>query len=212
MATMEAAPQADRLGAEVGDILAGWLADVGRHVPRRRRPRRASSTAHRGTLARFGDLRIEAPHVVMATGAKPNLDVARAAGTRRRGRASTSTGRCATVLDGVLAIGDIAHALHPVAGRRLRVEHWGDAEAMGEVAGTVAAGGAGRVARRARLLVADRRPRRAQVRGLGRRLTTSCVVQPLGRRRLHRLVRPRRGDVRRADVSATTRTTRPPPG
>ena len=29
MATMEAAPQADRLGAEVGEILAGWLTDAG---------------------------------------------------------------------------------------------------------------------------------------------------------------------------------------
>ena len=29
MATMEAAPQADRLGAEVGEILAGWLAESG---------------------------------------------------------------------------------------------------------------------------------------------------------------------------------------
>ena len=64
----------------------------------------------------FGGLRIDARHVVMATGAKPNLDVARAAGIA--GDAGVDVdGRMATALDGVLAIGDIAHAMHPVAGR-----------------------------------------------------------------------------------------------
>lgn len=140
MATMEATPQADRLGPQVGAILAGWLADDG-------------VTFHGGigldalehgdggTVARFGDLRLTAVHVVMATGAKPNLDVARAAGIAGD-RGVDVDGSMRTAIDGVSAIGDIAHALHPVAGRRLRVEHWGDAEAMGAVAGTVAAGGA----------------------------------------------------------------------
>jgi 3-phenylpropionate/trans-cinnamate dioxygenase ferredoxin reductase component len=40
----------------------------------------------------------------------------------------------------VLAVGDIAAALHARAGRRLRVEHWGDALAHGEVAGRTLAG------------------------------------------------------------------------
>ncbi len=138
MATMERAPQADRLGGEVGDILAGWLADSGVAF---HGGARLDALEHRdsGTLARFGDLQVEATHVVMATGAKPNLDVARAAGLAGEGGVDVD-GSMRTRLDGVFAIGDIAHALHPVAGRRLRVEHWGDAEAMGKVAGTVAAG------------------------------------------------------------------------
>jgi 3-phenylpropionate/trans-cinnamate dioxygenase ferredoxin reductase subunit len=41
----------------------------------------------------------------------------------------------------VLAAGDIAFADHAVAGRPLRVEHWGDADTQGAVAGAVAAGG-----------------------------------------------------------------------
>ena len=40
----------------------------------------------------------------------------------------------------VLAVGDIAAAQHARAGRRLRVEHWGDALAHGEVAGRTLAG------------------------------------------------------------------------
>jgi NADPH-dependent 2,4-dienoyl-CoA reductase/sulfur reductase-like enzyme len=45
-----------------------------------------------------------------------------------------------TQAPGVLAAGDVAHAHNPIAERRLAVEHWGEADAMGEVAGTVAAG------------------------------------------------------------------------
>ena len=140
MATMESAPQADRLGAEVGEILAGWLADAGvtfhggvalDHIEH----------GNGGSTAVFGDRRIDAAHVILATGARPNLDVARAAGMAGDSGVDVDA-RMATALDGVMAIGDIAHALHPVAGRRLRVEHWGDAEGMGQVAGTVAAGGA----------------------------------------------------------------------
>ena len=97
-----------------------------------------------------------------------------------------------TALDGVMAIGDIAHALHPVAGRRLRVEHWGDAEGMGQVAGTVAAGGAAEWRDVPGFWSQIGEPR-AEVRGLGRRLRRVRRA-PLGRRRLHRLVRQGRGD------------------
>ena len=40
----------------------------------------------------------------------------------------------------MLAAGDVARAENAAAGRRLRVEHWGDALAQGEVAGRTAAG------------------------------------------------------------------------
>ena len=40
----------------------------------------------------------------------------------------------------VLAAGDVAFAFNTGAGRHVAVEHWGDAEAMGRVAGETAAG------------------------------------------------------------------------
>jgi NADPH-dependent 2,4-dienoyl-CoA reductase/sulfur reductase-like enzyme len=40
----------------------------------------------------------------------------------------------------VYAVGDVAHAHNPTAGRRLIVEHWGEALNMGEVAGRTIAG------------------------------------------------------------------------
>jgi NADPH-dependent 2,4-dienoyl-CoA reductase/sulfur reductase-like enzyme len=41
---------------------------------------------------------------------------------------------------GVLAAGDVCSAENACAGRRLRVEHWGDALKQGEIAGCNAAG------------------------------------------------------------------------
>lgn len=40
----------------------------------------------------------------------------------------------------MLAVGDVAYAHNRCAGRRLRVEHWGDALGQGELAGRVLAG------------------------------------------------------------------------
>ena len=42
--------------------------------------------------------------------------------------------------EGVLAAGDVCLAENGAAGRALRVEHWGDALAHGEIAGLTAAG------------------------------------------------------------------------
>jgi NADPH-dependent 2,4-dienoyl-CoA reductase/sulfur reductase-like enzyme len=40
----------------------------------------------------------------------------------------------------IWAAGDIAYAHNPAADRHLRVEHWGEAEAMGEIVGANLAG------------------------------------------------------------------------
>lgn len=140
LATMESAPQADRLGDDVGAILAGWLDEHG--VTVHRGVKLSSIERDDGnSVVSFGDsLRLETRHVIMATGARPNLDLAKAGGLETEHGVPVDASM-RTTQDGVFAAGDIAHAMHPIAGRRLRVEHWGDAERMGEVAGTVAAGG-----------------------------------------------------------------------
>jgi 3-phenylpropionate/trans-cinnamate dioxygenase ferredoxin reductase component len=77
--------------------------------------------------------------VILATGVTPRLELAKQAGLEVDGAvlvdaSMTSSDRA------VLAVGDVAAAHHARAGRRLRVEHWGDALAHGEVAGRTLAG------------------------------------------------------------------------
>lgn len=139
MATREAAPQHDRLGPAVGELIGGWLGDLGVHV---HAGAELSEIDHvdGAARARFSNgLRLEAAHVVIAGGATTNIDIARTAGLATDDAVEVDASM-RTATTGVYAVGDIAAALHPVAARRLRVEHWGDAERMGTVAGAVIAG------------------------------------------------------------------------
>jgi NADPH-dependent 2,4-dienoyl-CoA reductase/sulfur reductase-like enzyme len=83
---------------------------------------------------------LDADLVVMAAGVRPRVDLADAAGLRTEsGRILVDAGM-RTSAPTVFAAGDVAYAMNEAAGRRLTVEHWGDALAMGEIAGRNAAG------------------------------------------------------------------------
>ncbi len=114
-------PQESVLGEAAGARIAGWLADLGAEL-------------------RLGCALREIPDadlVLMAVGVRPRVALAAAAGLRlgEGGRAIATDGAMRTTADGVFAAGDVAQAQHPIAGRPLRVEHWGEALAQGEVAG-----------------------------------------------------------------------------
>jgi NADPH-dependent 2,4-dienoyl-CoA reductase/sulfur reductase-like enzyme len=138
MATNDAGPQHDRLGPDVAELVGGWLHDLGVTL-------HTGVTAQRidrgdGVRVHFDDgTTRDAAVVVVATGAHPNTELASTAGLARDGAVDVDASM-RTRAPGVLAIGDIARAWNPAAGRALRVEHWGDAEAMGAIAGSVLAG------------------------------------------------------------------------
>jgi NADPH-dependent 2,4-dienoyl-CoA reductase/sulfur reductase-like enzyme len=130
-------PQEKRLGRDAGRFLLRWLKSEGVSVLR-------------GTklLAVEGGYRVrtdlvpvlDAGIVVLATGVRPRIGLAEAAGLAvERGRIRTDE-HLRTSRPGVLAAGDVALAHNPAAGRALAVEHWGEGLAMGEVAGRTAAG------------------------------------------------------------------------
>jgi len=78
--------------------------------------------------------------VLVAGGVSPNGELAASAGlTMDDGRIVVDASMRSSQVD-VLAAGDVARAHNATAGRSLTVEHWADAESMGAVAGTVAAG------------------------------------------------------------------------
>ncbi|MCR6482523.1 FAD-dependent oxidoreductase [Amycolatopsis sp. OK19-0408] len=130
-------PQEKRLGPEAGAFLLGWLKSEGVSVLRG-----TKLTSIEGGYRVRTDLVpvLDAGLVVLATGVRPRVELAEAAGLAvENGRIRTDE-HLRTSAPGVLAAGDVAFAHNPAAGRALAVEHWGEGLAMGEVAGRTAAG------------------------------------------------------------------------
>lgn len=138
LVTDEEVPQAARLGREVGERLADWLREAGVSL-RLGRPVAAIEPGARAIRLEDRE-RLEASVVVLALGIEPDIALGREAGLEiEEGRlAGDASGR--TGAEGVLTAGDVARLHNPTAGRRISVEHWGEALAQGEVAGRTAAG------------------------------------------------------------------------
>lgn len=137
----EAAPQAARLGDEVGAILAEWLEEEGVTL---RLGAAVESFGRGGRSVRAGGEDISSEVTVVAAGVTPRTGLAEEAGLEiEAGRVRTDAS-LRTSAETVFAAGDIAYAQNPVAGRPLAVEHWGEALAQGAVAGRVMAGGEAR--------------------------------------------------------------------
>lgn len=142
----EDAPLVGRLGPEVGARIAGWLEGAGVEL---RLGAPVEEIAH-GTDARDGESfcvltaagPVVADLVVMAAGATPRLELAAdlTLDVSQGGLPVDASMR--TARTGIYAAGDAARPHHPVAGRAIQTEHWGDALAQGEVAGRAAAGDA----------------------------------------------------------------------
>jgi NADPH-dependent 2,4-dienoyl-CoA reductase/sulfur reductase-like enzyme len=133
----EPLPQQGRLGADVGERIAGWLrADGVRLVGG---VEVAALTA--GGVQLVDQPPVRADLLLVAAGVTPVTDVAEKAGARVEDGLVVVDEGMRTSLPGVYAAGDIAYARNGAAGRDLKVEHWGEALAMGEIAGANAAGG-----------------------------------------------------------------------
>jgi 3-phenylpropionate/trans-cinnamate dioxygenase ferredoxin reductase component len=137
MVSAETEPQAARLGDEVADRIAGWLREAGvvfvggspvQSIVGGRAVRLEDGST------RTGDL------VLVAGGAVPQGGLAERAGLETADGRVVVDERMRTSVPGVLAAGDVARATNATLGRRISVEHWGEALRMGEVAGAEAAG------------------------------------------------------------------------
>ncbi|HUR74347.1 MAG TPA: FAD-dependent oxidoreductase [Sporichthya sp.] len=127
------------LGRRVGEVFAQLHADHGVEL-RLGRAVTGLSGQDRVSAVGLGDGSIEpADVVVVGIGALPRVDLAREAGLAVAGGVVVDQ-YLETSAAGIYAAGDIAEALHPVLGRRLRVEHWANARNQGLTAGGNAAG------------------------------------------------------------------------
>lgn len=133
----EDVPQAPRLGDRAGRLLAAWLAEE-EGVDVRMGATVQSLSPHELVLAGSG--RVHADVVLLATGVAPASELAGAAGLALEDGAIVVDASMRTADPAIFAVGDVAAAVNAAAGRRLHVEHWGDALAHGDVAGRVLAG------------------------------------------------------------------------
>jgi 3-phenylpropionate/trans-cinnamate dioxygenase ferredoxin reductase subunit len=143
LCSQEAAPNTDRLGPDAAARLQTWLTDAGVELTLdaevagiRRDGERLKVQTSAGERA--GDV------VVMATGVAPRAELAALAGLELEAGAIPADAQMATGLPDVFAAGDVALAVNTTAGRRVHIEHWGDAIAQGDLAGRVAAGSTAR--------------------------------------------------------------------
>jgi NADPH-dependent 2,4-dienoyl-CoA reductase/sulfur reductase-like enzyme len=138
--TPEPAPQAERLGERVGGLIRAWLEEAGCDV---RLGATVSAIRPEGAalhvvLEDGGE--VPSDRVLLATGVRPRVALAEEAGVAVEDGAVPVDAAMRASADGVRCAGDIALAHNPAAGRRLRVEHWGEALAQGGVAGRSIAG------------------------------------------------------------------------
>ena len=135
--TQEQAPQSERLGQYVADAISRWLGDDG--VTLRTGVKVASVVEPRQVHLSDGTT-LDPDLLLVVVGVEPWNDLVKDSGlTLEQGRVRVDEQLRTTEPD-VYAAGDIALADHPVAERPVSVEHWGDAEEMGRVAGRNAAG------------------------------------------------------------------------
>ena len=142
MATLEAAPQFERLGPEVAAEITGWLESHGVDILPEAELAELRSAGDASTRARFTDRHeITVDRVLLALGVERNDGLAAMAGLPVEDGIQVDASMT-TPDPRLLAAGDVAFAFNTAAGRRLRVEHWGEALNMGEVAGKTLAGAA----------------------------------------------------------------------
>jgi 3-phenylpropionate/trans-cinnamate dioxygenase ferredoxin reductase subunit len=138
LVSREPAPQAQRLGDEVAQRLAAWLAGAGVDA-RYERELTAIGPGLRAELSNGST--VDAELILLAGGVAPDTVLARDAGLALADGGKVAVDAAMrTSAPGVLACGDCCKAEHAIAQRALHVEHWGDALAQGEVAGWSAAG------------------------------------------------------------------------
>ena len=133
----QAVPQEGRLGADVGRRLAGWLADEGVRLVTGRSVDRIDDGR---TVVLSDGTAVTGDLVLAAVGVRPATEFVERAGVLcTEGRVVVDE-HMRTTFPGIWAAGDAVLARNAAAGRHLAVEHWGEALAMGEVAGRQAAG------------------------------------------------------------------------
>ncbi|MQY26467.1 NAD(P)/FAD-dependent oxidoreductase [Nocardia aurantia] len=136
----EDVPLQAALGRQIGAVFADLHGDHGVDLRCGARVAEIVTTDGRATGVRLtDDTVIEADAVLLAVGARPNVELAVDADLPT-GEGVLVDESLATSDPSIVAVGDIADQQHPLLGRRIRVEHWANALNQPEVAATTMLG------------------------------------------------------------------------
>ena len=141
LVSMENLPQEQRLGEDVGNQILSWLESYGVELRLGVSVEEIERSASDFSVTLGGGKRVTSGALLFGTGVRPRTRLAKDAGIEMEAGGIVVDSSMRTSAPGIFAVGDIAYAMNTVAGRRLRVEHWGDALIQGQVAGKTIAGG-----------------------------------------------------------------------
>lgn len=121
-------PLLNALGREAAEVFAALHRDHGVDLRLRAEVQEITTESGRATGLRLADgSTVRADAVLVAVGAKPNIELAEGAGLAT-GDGGVLVDAALRTSDGdVYAVGDIAAAQHPLFGTRIRTEHWANA-------------------------------------------------------------------------------------
>ncbi|MFE3102410.1 NAD(P)/FAD-dependent oxidoreductase [Nocardia tengchongensis] len=123
----DSVPLRAALGPEMGEVFAALHRAHGVDLRCGVQVSEITTADGRATGVRLADgTVIEADAVLMAVGARPNIELATDAGLAVDGGVLVDESLATSDPD-IVAIGDIAAQQHPVLGQRIRVEHWANA-------------------------------------------------------------------------------------
>ncbi|MEC3957155.1 FAD/NAD(P)-binding oxidoreductase [Nocardia sp. CDC153] len=123
----ESVPLRAALGREMGEVFAQLHRDHGVDLRCGAKVDEITVADGKATGVRLDDgTVIEADAVLVAVGARPNIELADDAGLAVGGGVLVDESLATSDPD-IVAVGDIADQLHPVLEQRIRVEHWANA-------------------------------------------------------------------------------------
>ena len=116
------------LGPEIGDAFADLHREHGVDLRLESKVDAITVDGGRATGLKLADgSTVAADAVLIAVGARPNIEIAEAAGLAVADRGVAVDAGLRTSADDVYAVGDIAAAEHPTLQTRVRTEHWANA-------------------------------------------------------------------------------------
>jgi 3-phenylpropionate/trans-cinnamate dioxygenase ferredoxin reductase subunit len=121
-------PLLGALGREAAEVFAGLHREHGVDLRLATTVEAITTDGGRATGLKLGDgSTVAADAVLVAVGAKPNVELAEKAGLELADGGVSVDASLKTSDDDVYAVGDIAAAEHPLFGTRIRTEHWANA-------------------------------------------------------------------------------------